>query len=361
MIRVAIIGAGIGAAHLEGYRALPDLFDVRVLCDLDEARARLVAGEGLAIATDFSAIISDDTLDLIDICLPPHLHFEMSAAALRAGKHVVCEKPMVRSLAEADALADVARASGRVFSPVFQYRYGPATAQLDALIAAGLAGKPQVASLETHWNRGAVYYETPWRGTWAGEAGGAVLGHAIHNHDLLGRYFGPVAHLSAQVATRVNSIETDDCAAILMQFENGALATSSVTLGAATDTSRLRLVFETLTATSGTTPYAPAEDIWTFEARAPADQSRTNAVLAAVPEVRSGFAGFFEALAEAIHGRPGREVTGEDGRRSIELVTAIYDAARTGKRISLPLGTNAALYQGWLPAQAAKGNKQEQK
>jgi predicted dehydrogenase len=61
-----------------------------------------------------------------------------------------------------------------------------------------------VASLETHWNRGPDYYAVPWRGTWAGEAGGAILGHAIHAHDLLCRYFGPVAQVQAQLATRVN-------------------------------------------------------------------------------------------------------------------------------------------------------------
>ncbi|QBY00649.1 Gfo/Idh/MocA family oxidoreductase [Rhodophyticola sp. CCM32] len=356
MIRVAIIGAGIGAEHLAGYRALPDLFQVDMLCDLNEARARDVAGDTLAVTADLDAVLSSAEIDLIDVCLPPHLHFEVSAAALNAGKHVVCEKPMVRSLAEADALARIAAEAGRVVCPVFQYRYGPATAQLDALIAAGLAGAPQVASVETHWNRDAAYYTVPWRGTWAGESGGAVLGHAIHNHDLLGRYFGPVTGLSAKVATRVNNIETEDCAAILMQFDTGALATSSVTLGAATDTSRLRLVFETLTATSGTAPYAPAEDIWVFEARDPVPQARIDAVLADVPPVKSGFAGFFEALAAAIDGQPGREVTLEDGRRSIELVTAIYDAARSGKRISLPLDANTALYQSWLPG--ADGQKQ---
>jgi predicted dehydrogenase len=115
-----------------------------------------------------------------------------------------------------------------------------------------------VASLETHWNRASDYYAVPWRGTWAGESGGAILGHAIHAHDLLCRYFGPVAQCAGAACTRVNPIETEDCAAISMGFANGALATSSVTLGAARDETRLRFVFRDLTATSGTEPYAPA-------------------------------------------------------------------------------------------------------
>ncbi|WJY20707.1 Gfo/Idh/MocA family oxidoreductase [Fontisubflavum oceani] len=156
MIRVAIIGAGIGREHLAGYRALPGQFQVRWICDLDTARAYTILGgdTGPEVTTDIDAVMRDPETDLIDICLPPHLHVPIAMEALAAGKHVICEKPIAPSLADCDALAEEeARAPGRVF-PVFQYRYGPGTAALDALIAAGLAGAPQVASLETHWNRG---------------------------------------------------------------------------------------------------------------------------------------------------------------------------------------------------------------
>lgn len=350
MIGVAIIGAGIGREHLAGYRALPEHYAVRRLIDLDTARAAEVAGgDGIAVSAALADALGDPAVDLVDVCLPPHLHVPVTVEALGAGKHVVLEKPVAPSLAECDLLAEAEAASGRRIFPVFQYRYGPGTAALDALVAAGLAGRPQVAALETHWDRGADYYAVPWRGTWAGERGGAVLGHAIHNHDLLCRYFGAPAAVSAQVATRVNPIETEDCAAIAIRFATGALATSSVTLGAAGNTSRLRLVFEHLTATSGTTPYAPAEGSWTFAARDPARQADVEAVLSALPPPRSGFAGYFEAIAEALSGRPGREVTLADGRRSIELVTAVYAAARRSKEVALPLAIGSDFYASWLP------------
>ena len=243
-----------------------------------------------------------------------------------------------------------ARAAGRAVFPVFQYRYGPATAALDALIEAGLAGQPQVAALETHWNRGVDYYAVPWRGTWAGERGGAVLGHAIHNHDLLCRYFGPLAGVQAQLATRVNPIETEDCAAIALRFANGALATSSVTLGAATDTSRLRLVFERLTAESGDTPYAPATGKWRFIARDPADQASVDAVVQGLPPIQAGFAGYFNAIADALAGNTGREVDLASGRASIELVTAVYLASRDAKEVALPLSIGSEFYASWVPA-----------
>ena len=353
MIGVAIIGAGIGREHLAGYRALPDQFAVRWLIDLDRARATEVAGgdPAISISTDIAAALADPGVDLVDVCLPPHLHVPVAVQALQAGRHVVLEKPIAPSLAECDLLEAAAQAAGRQVFPVFQYRYGPATAALDALIAAGLAGQPQVASLETHWNRGPDYYAVPWRGTWAGERGGAVLGHAIHNHDLLCRYFGAPAAVSATLATRVNPIETEDCAAIAIRFANGALATSSVTLGAAGDQTRLRFVFSGLTATSGDLPYAPAMGHWDFVARDPTRQPEIDAILARPRGAKAGFVGYFAAIAAALASSPGQEVTLMDGRRSIELVTAIYAAARGGKEVALPLTFGSDFYASWLPEQ----------
>jgi predicted dehydrogenase len=355
--RVAIVGAGIGAEHLSGYLALPERFAVAAICDLDLARARpLGERAGCPVVGDHRAVLADPAIDLVDICLPPHLHFPVAIEALAAGKHVVCEKPLVSSLREADALiAAAARADRRVF-PVFQYRYGPGFARLAALQAAGLTGQAQVATLETHWNRPAAYYAVPWRGKWATERGGAVLGHAIHIHDLLTMVLGPVASLQAELATRVNDIEVEDCAAIAIRMRSGALVTSSITLGAANDTSRLRFVFAGLTAQSGSNPYAPAQDAWTFTARAPVDQAQIDAVLADVPEARGGFAGFLEAVADALDGRGGRDVTLADGRASLDFVTAVYHAARTGTKVALPLAPDHALYADWVPPRAVAGS-----
>jgi predicted dehydrogenase len=351
VIRVAIVGAGIGAEHLAGYRALPDRFQVAVMCDLDTARAELATGRdtATAISGDLDAVLADASIDLVDVCLPPHLHCPVSVRALEAGKHVICEKPIVRSLSEADRLEAAAMASGKQVFPVFQYRYGKAMAGLKALQAAGLAGTPFVASLETHWNRDSDYYAVAWRGTWAGEAGGALLGHAIHAHDLLCHGMGPVAEVTALTDTRVNRIETEDCAALALRMENGALATSSVTLGAGEDTTRLRFCFAGLTAESGTAPYTPAQDNWRFIARAPVTQAKVDAVLQGVPEVPAGFAGYLDAVADALAGRTGGEVTLADGRRSIELVTAMYQSAQAGGPVCLPIAPSSKLYSGWLP------------
>ena len=179
MHRVCIVGAGIGAEHASGYATLPDSFAIHSICDLDAARGRRLADEyGAGFTADLNDVLADPTVDILDICLPPHLHFRACMAALDAGKKVICEKPLATSLAEADALAARLAETSGFLSPVFQYRYGIGASQLHALMQAGLAGSFFTGSLETHWDRDSAYYGNGWRGTWAGEQGGAVLTHA---------------------------------------------------------------------------------------------------------------------------------------------------------------------------------------
>ena len=350
MHNVCIVGAGIGAQHAAGFAALPGRFAIHSICDLDQARGRRLAAEYRAgFTTDFDAVLADTQIDVVDICLPSHLHFDACMAALDAGKIVICEKPLAGSLAEADQLAAKLGETGGVVAPVFQYRFGIGAAQLHRLIDSGLAGRCLTGSLETHWDRDAEYYAVDWRGTWAGEKGGAVLTHAIHIHDLLTAFLGPVARVHAELATRVNEIEVEDCAALAIRMESGAPVTSSVTLGAAGNTSRLRLVFEGFVVESDQSPYAPAAAPWRFAARAPITQAEIDTVLKTVAPVKAGYAGMFDALADALAGNGGREVSLADGRRSLEFVTAVYHAARTGLPVTLPLDSLHPLYRSWTP------------
>ena len=350
-LRVGIVGAGIGAEHFQAYLALADRFEVRYMCDLDDARAaQAVSGrKAVTITRNLDQILADPEIDLVDICLPPHLHLSACSAALQAGKDVICEKPLVASLAEADQLADMMQQTGRKVFPVFQYRYGAGAAKLQKLMAVGLAGTPLVGSLETHWHRDEAYYAVDWRGSWAGERGGAILGHAIHIHDWLSFAFGEIDSVFAYLATRVNEIEVEDCASLSIRMRSGALITSSVTLGAATDTSRLRFCFSGLTAESGLEPYKLADSDWQFIARAPQRQAEIESVLADLTPPLSGFQGLFAAIYDHLVSGQGDIVSFADGRRSIEFVTAVYRSAREGKQIHLPLNEDDPLYHSWLP------------
>ncbi len=348
---VAIVGAGIGSEHLVAYQALPDRFSVHTVCERDEPRAQLLIDRspGTRFADNIEAVIANPEIDIVDICLPPHLHYDICVLALKAGKHVICEKPLVASVRDADRLMALSEKMHRSVFPVFQYRYGLGGLQMRELIDTGLAGKAFAGSLETHWNRGPDYYSPEWRGSWAGEQGGAVLNHAIHIHDWLSFVFGPVASVYAEVATRVNDIEVEDCAALSIRMCNGALVTSSITLGAANDSTRLRFCFNGLTAQSGLAPYAPAEDQWTFTARAPFEQLNIDNTLASLSATPSGYVGLFTALANSLDGQQAQQVTLADGRRSLEFVSAVYSSARRRQPVALPLTAEHESYGGWMP------------
>ncbi len=352
--RIAILGAGIGAEHVAGYLALPDRYDVRVICDADVERGQALASKlpGAIAVAAIDDVIGRTDIDVVDICLPPFLHGPIAAQALAAGKHVVCEKPLCASLAEYDRLATQAAAVQRRLLPVYQYRYGPGLQKLSRLIAADVTGKPMVAALETHWNRNAAYYDNPWRGRFDTELGGVVVSHAIHMHDLLTTFLGPVRRVFARTAVRGCDVETEDCAAISLELTSGTLVTHSITLGAADELSRMRLCFANLTAENdGHTPYNPGAEPWRFVPRAAGTQARIDTVLREFQPQPAGFEGFFaaidDALADTAHAEECAAALTATGRQSIELASAIYHSAAHGVDVQLPIADDHPAYQVW--------------
>ena len=352
--QIAIIGTNIGANHYEDFQKVSNRFNVHTICGLTRAPIEniLLSNSDTKVSLNFEDVLKVKEIDIIDICLPPHLHFSACKKSLEAGKHVICEKPLVSSLKEIDALEKISKETGKTIFPVFQYRYGSGFSKIKALIKSGLAGKPLVASLETHWNRGKEYYSKAWRGTWKGEQGGAILSHSIHIHDLVCMILGPVSNVFAKLTTRVNNIEVEDCAALSIEMESGALVTSSIVLGAANDTSRLKFCFDGLTVESGGSPdkpYNPADDEWKFLAREPVMQNQVDEVLSKVKVPKSWYAGMFDEIANNLDGITSDEVTLLDARRSLEFVTAVYCSSRQNKNICLSIDKNNPLYNSWLP------------
>ena len=347
--RVAIVGAGIGAQHVEGFQANPEKFDIAVICDRDTPKAQQLAATcGAQTHPDYdAALLARDDIDIIDICLPPFLHNQAISQALRAGRHVICEKPLVGSLAEVDALTTLAQQHHRALMPVFQVRFGNGLARAKHLIDSGAAGRVYHATAETHWNRGPDYYAIPWRGTRAHELGGAFLGHAIHIHDMLTTLLGEVASVAATTAIRVNPIETEDCGGAVLQMASGATAILSVTLGAAIEISRLQIMCEHVTITSGGPVYRCSRDPWNFTAKAPTTQHFIDQALAGAPVGRESFDAQFALFHTALETNTAPPITTKDAHRALELVTAIYHSAQTGQRVPLPLQPNHPAYHGW--------------
>ena len=352
--QVAIIGTNIGAKHYEDFQKVSDRFNVHTICGLTKESIDNIipSNSDIKVSLNFEDVLKIKEIDIIDICLPPHLHFSACKKSLEAGKHVICEKPLVSNLKEVDELEKISKATGKTIFPVFQYRYGPGFSKLKALIKSGLTGKPLVASLETHWNRGKEYYSKAWRGTWKGEQGGAILSHSIHIHDLISMIFGPVSNVFAKLTTRVNDIEVEDCAALSIEMDNGALVTSSITLGAANDTSRLKFCFNGITAESAASPdkpYNPADDEWKFLARDPVTQNQIEEILSKVKNSKSWYSGMFNEIANKLDDKFSDEVDLSDARKSLEFVTAVYQSSRQNKNIKLPIEKDNPLYNSWLP------------
>lgn len=355
-LKVGVVGGGVGAAHVAAYKELPDLYSVEAFCDIDAAKAAAVAGthEVPRALTSLEEMLAVD-LDLVDIATPSNLHFRQATLVLNAGRDVVVEKPVASSLAEVDELKATERATGRRVIPIFQYRFGNGLARLKHLMARQVAGKPYLATLETHWRRTPAYYAAgPWRGTWAGELGGTVTTHAIHIHDLLMQVFGPIATVYARTGTRVNDIETEDCAILAMEFANGAFATSSVTLGSEDEMSRMRLCFDGLTAESSRDPYNPGHEPWTFVAAGEDGEKRIQAALADFVAGQERWVGQMARTHAALTAGAALPVSLDDGRASVELITAAYDSALTGKAVRLPVGRDHRFYDGWVPTMAGR-------
>ena len=354
---VAIVGCGIGRSHIvEGYLPNADKFKVVAICDLNVERMNGLADEfGVERrVVNFDDLLTMDDIDIIDICTPPGVHYAMVMAALKAGKHVVCEKPLVGSLAQVDEVIAQEKLSKGMLMPVFQYRFGNGIEQAKAIIDAGLAGKPYVGTVETLWRRGPDYYAVPWRGKWATELGGVLMTHAIHPHDIFTYLMGDVKRLFGRVATRVNDIEVEDCVTASVELASGALGSFTATLGSADEISRIRLAFENVTFESDHAPYNPGAELWKILPRNDETARKIAELLANWQHVAPRFQTQMARFHDALLGRAPLPVTSADSRRALELVTAFYHSSTSHEDVELPIAADHPKYQSWVPAEFRK-------
>ena len=355
ILNVAVVGAGIGRSHIiEGYVPNTDQFRVLAICDLNEERMTALADEfGIERrVVRFDDLLAMDDIDVLDICTPPMVHYPQIMAGLKAGKHVICEKPLVGSLQQIDeVIAAEKTAKGRLM-PIFQYRFGNGIEQAKRIIEAGLAGRPYVGTVETLWRREADYYAVPWRGKWATELGGVLMGHAIHPHDLFCYLMGPVKSLFGRTATLVNPIEVEDCISASVEMQSGALGSFTATLGSADEISRIRLVFENVTFESDHAPYQPGTLPWRILPRNDATRDAIAALLADWRDVPPRFTTQMRRFYDALEGGGELPVTSADSRQALEIVTAMYHSSQTHEEVRLPIGPDHPKYHSWLPAGA---------
>jgi len=336
-INIAIVGCGIGKEHADAYLKLPDQFRLVAICDLDRAKARAFADTYHIprVAAALESVCNMREIDVIDICTPSHLHFAHTQQVLCAGKHAFCEKPIAASLKEVDELIQLEARSGVRVMPIFQYRFGHGLQKLKRLVDDGVVGKAYVSTAEVMWRRRAEYYAIPWRGKWKTELGGTLVTHAIHALDTLLYILGDVKSVYARITTRVNLIETEDCASVSLEMKDGSLATLAATVGSVVEITRHRFCFSNLVAESNTQPYANTRDPWIFTGDTPEAKKQIKESLSKFTPKLEWFEGQFTRFYEAIKDQSELPVTLADARATLEVIAAIYQSAQARQMVDL--------------------------
>ncbi|MEO9188715.1 MAG: Gfo/Idh/MocA family oxidoreductase [Acetobacteraceae bacterium] len=235
MIGLAVIG--LGNALIPHARAIADLPDrVRVVWAVarDPARLRAIEAEHRwKTTTDIAHAVQDPSVDAVLVLTHPNTHRGITEQAFAAGKHVLCEKPLAVSVAEAEAIVAAGRRADRRLGVVLQMRMRPGVQRLRAALKSGELGEVQAASMVVPWWRPQAYYDQKGRGTRAQDGGGVLMTQAIHTLDLF-HWLLPVREVVAALArtTALHRMETEDWAAALLRLENGAPATLTATTAA---------------------------------------------------------------------------------------------------------------------------------
>lgn len=225
-LHAAVIGCGlISKNHLKALKNVKQA-SCTAVCDIEREKAEKAAEQyGIAkIYTDYHEMLADPDIDVVHICTPHFLHAQMAVDALRAGKHVLCEKPMALSEEDAKAMMAARDEAGKQLAVCFQNRYNEASVYMKELLESGRLGKVLGARGQVTWNRKPEYYtQSPWRGRWATEGGGVLINQAIHTFDLLQWLTVPVKTVEAQISTMrlKGAIEVEDTADILMTGPEG--------------------------------------------------------------------------------------------------------------------------------------------
>ncbi len=342
-----IIGCGM-IAHFHA-RAIADLRGARLVgCyNQNAAKALEFAEEHDCVAFDtLEAMLADPAVDVVNICTPSGAHMESAVAAARAGKHVVVEKPLEVTLRRCDRIIDACRSNNVKLCTIFPSRFSPVNAATRKAIQAGRFGRLTLGDTFVKWWRSQEYYDSGgWRGTWKLDGGGAFMNQAIHNVDLLYWMMGDVAEVCAVTGTLAHErIEVEDTAVACVRFQNGALGV----LEASTSTWPGLLKKTEIHGTAGSVIIEQDHlRMWEFEkkraqddtirSRFSADSATTGG--AADPGAIS-YAGHLAQLKDfvaAIRSDRAPAVDGAEGRKSVEIILAIYKAAWSGKRVTLPL------------------------
>lgn len=350
MLKIAILGAGaISDSHIQAYLKFKDRCQIVALVDLfpDKAREKAAThGLSAAVFKDVAELLKGCDFDAASICLPPFEHGPATLALLRAGKHVLTEKPMATCLQECDTMIAAAQAGGRLLGVVAQNRFKTPMMRLKRVLESGLIGRVLHAQVDSFWWRGGNYYDLWWRGTWAKEGGGCTMNHAVHHIDLFQWMMGMPAELQA-ITTNLchENSEVEDFSTAVLTYPDGRVG--QITASLVHHGEEQRLVFQGERAQVAV-PWqvkASKQKENGFPEEAPALAAEIQKFYDELPAVPlEGHDGQIANFLNAIEEREPLLVDGEAGRCTLELITAIYQSGHLGQPVRLPLLPAAPFY-----------------
>jgi len=322
-IRFAVVGLGMGFGRSKLCQQTEGA-ELVAVCDIDAERASKAESElGVPCVRDYDELIKRDDVDVVFLVTPSGMHVQQCEAAAAEGKHVATTKPMDVTLDACDRMIAACDRAGVMLAVDFQERYSIKTRRMRAALEQGLLGDLILTEARLKWFRGDAYYEG-WHGTWAVDGGGSLMNQSIHMIDLLQWFGGPVESVFGQMAVRTHKIETEDVATATIRFANGGFG---VVVGTTTFPESKFYEFEIhgtkAAAGNGSVlgEYFKALDDAVIEPQAnPEDPNN-----------------IFEDVVRHLQTDEPVVCDGVEGRKSVELILAIYTSAMTGRPVTLPL------------------------
>ena len=340
MVRFGLLGCGriakrhselLGGGIIEGARLV-------AVCDSDLARADAIAAKFKVSAyADLNEMLARDDIDAVAVLTPSGMHPQHAIACARAGKHVVVEKPMALRLQDADDMIRACDEAGVKLFVVKQNRFNVPIVKAREALDAGRFGKLVLGTVRVRWCRDQAYYnQDAWRGTWA-QDGGVLTNQASHHIDMLEWFFGDVVSVHARSTTALVKIETEDTAVATLKFRNGALGIVEATTAVrpADLEGSLSILGEKGTVEVGGFAMNQIRH-WRFVNELPSDKEVIEKFSVNPPNVYGfGHQAYYQHVVDCLADRGAALVDGLQGRKSLELISALYESIETGQEVPL--------------------------
>lgn len=334
-----IIGYGvIGDVHAEVIENIEGAKLVAIATHT-EAKAREAAEKHHCdYYTDYHEMLRREDIDIVSICLPSGRHGEAAIAAAEAGKHCIVEKPIEISADRAERMIDAFEQRGLKLSVIFQHRFDRSTQLIREAIEKDSLGKLNYGSAKVLWFRDEAYYQNQgWRGTWAGDGGGALMNQAIHSIDLLQYFMGPVDAICGKCDTLYHqTMETEDLGVALLRFQSGAIGVIEGTTlaypGLYTEISVFGQEGSAIIKNDALHFYhmAKGKEPQFEELMENGDEYLYYGCYNLMPYIRQ-----YKDVMEAIKQNREPLVSGREGLKSVKIVTSIYESSKRNEWIKV--------------------------